>query len=59
MPLDPKPPKTIHLNGEKNPSAFSSGNKAQITTMAGANAAGQCIFPMAVWDRKTMSHRLA
>ena len=59
MPLDPKPPKTIHLKEEKNPSAFSSGNKVQITTMAGANAAGQCILPMAVWDRKTMFLRLA
>ena len=33
MPLDPKSVRAIFAKGEKNPVAFSSGNKSQITVV--------------------------
>ena len=59
FPLDPKPLKTIHIRGEKNPSAVSSGVKHQVTVVACVSAAGQCLPPMVIWDRKTLSPDLA
>ena len=59
FPLDPKPLKTIHVVGEKNPLSLSSGSKAQVTVAACVSAAGQAIPPMIIWARKTMRPELA
>ena len=52
FPLDPKPLKTIHVHGDKNPLSLSSGSKAQVTVVACVSAAGQFIPPMIIWARK-------
>lgn len=59
FPLDPKPLKTIHIRGYKNPSSLSSGSKSQVTVVACVSAAGQAIPPMIIWARKTMRPELA
>ena len=59
FPLDPKPLKIVHVRGEKNPSSISSGKKSQVTVVGCVSASGQCIPPMVVWDRKTLSPDLA
>ena len=59
MPLDPKPPKVIHVRGVKNPLSNCSGTKAQITIVGCVSAAGQVLPPMVVWDRKTLTPKLA
>ena len=43
----------------KNPSAFTSTGKAQITIVGCVSASGICIPPMVIWDRKTLSPELA
>ena len=44
FPLDPKPLKTIHVVGDKNPLSLSSGSKAQVTVAACVSAVlFQCI----------------
>ena len=58
MPLDPKPPKIVHVKGVKNPLANCSGNKAQITVVGCVSAAGHVLPPMVVWDRKTLNPKL-
>ena len=55
MPYDPKPLKTIHKRGIKNPSHISSGSKGQVTIVGCVSAGGQCLPPMIIWDRKTLS----
>ena len=55
LPLDPKPPKVVCAVGEKNPSSIRAGNKAQITAVGCVSAAGYCIPPMVIYDRKTVS----
>ena len=57
--LDPKPLKTIHPKGSKNPSFVGSGSKKQVTVVGCVSAAGQCIPPMVIWDRKTLNPSLA
>lgn len=59
LPLDPKPPKTVHRKGTRNAVACTSGGKSQITAVGCVNAAGQAIPPMVIWDRKTMAPALA
>ena len=59
LPLDPKPPKTVHLKGVRNAIACTSGGKSQITAVGCVNAAGQALPPMIIWDRKTMAPALA
>ena len=59
FPLDPKPLNIVHVRGEKNPSSISSGKKSQVTVVGCVSASGQCIPPMVVWDRKTLSPDLA
>ena len=59
LPLDPKPPKTVHLKGAKNAVACTSGGKSQITSVGCVNAAGQALPLMVIWDRKTMAPALA
>lgn len=58
MPLDPKALKTIHVRGERNPYAVSSGQKTQISILACVSATGQCIPPLVIWDRKKVRKEL-
>ena len=60
MPLDPKPLKTIHRKGEKNPVAIGSGLKTQITVVdcVCVSAGGYCLPPMVIWDRKCLKPEL-
>ena len=59
IPLDPKPLKTIHERGEKNPMSITSGSKSQVTVVACVSAAGQTIPPIIIWKRRTMSPDMA
>ena len=59
FPLDPKPLKGVYVRGEKHPCSVSSGSKSQITVVACVSATGQCLPPMIVWARKTMTPNLA
>ena len=52
MPLD------VHKVGKRNPATITFGNKAQITVVGCMNAAGLCLPPMVIWDRKTLSPEL-
>ena len=58
MPLSPQSPKCVFGRGEKNPVNIDGGDKAQITVVACVNAAGYCISPMVIWDRKKLSLEL-
>lgn len=55
MPLNPKPPKTVHAKGDKNPFSVCGDTKAQITVVGCVSAAGQCLPPMVIWDRKKLN----
>ena len=46
FPLNPKPLKGVFDKGTKNPSAYCTGDKAQITVLACVNAIGNSIPPM-------------
>lgn len=59
FPIDPKPLKTIHCRGEKNPFSVSSGLKSQVTVVACVSACGQTIPPMIIWKRKSMYPEMA
>ena len=59
FPLDPKPMKTVHERGEKNPISVSSGSKSRVTVVACVSATGQTIPPLIIWKRKTMSPDMA
>ncbi len=48
-PLDPKPPKLIFQKGCQRATAFSSGNKKQITIVGCVNAAGNVMPPMVIF----------
>ena len=58
MPLSPQSPKCVFARGEKNPTNIDGGDKAQITVVACISAAGYCIPPMVIWDRKKLSLEL-
>ena len=57
MPLDPKSPKVVVERGSVA-AAVGSGNKSQVTIVGCVNAAGACILPMVVWNRKTLAPEL-
>ena len=59
FPLDPKPLKTIHCNGSKNPFSVSTGSKAQVSIAACVSVAGQSLPPFIIWKRKSMPPDLA
>ena len=59
MPLHSKSPKVVSHVKEKNPSYVTSETKKQVTVLACASAAGQCIPPFVIFDRKTLSPELA
>ena len=54
MPLNPPKPKGVCKRGEKNPISISSDRKNQVTVVGCVNAAGYCIPPMVIWNRKTL-----
>ena len=54
MPLDPCPPKVITHKGVKHSTSITTGDKAQITTLACCSAAGYVIPPLVVFDRKNL-----
>ena len=55
MPLDHKPQKVIALRGAKKVHVRTSGNKSQITILACANAAGNTIPPMVIFEGKRLN----
>lgn len=59
FPLDPKPLKSIHGRGDKNPYSVRSGSKAQVTVAACVSASGQSIPPLIIWKRKKMTPDMA
>ena len=59
FPLDPKPLKSVHCSGDKNPYAVRSGVKSQVTVAACVSASGQSIPPLIIWKRKTMTADMA
>ena len=59
FPLNPKPPKGVFDKGTKNPSAYCTGDKAQITILACVNAIGNSLPPMVIFDRQTFPIQLA
>ncbi len=59
FPLEPKPPKTVHRKGDKQPYHITKGSKSQVTVVACVNASGQYIPPMVIFARKTMNPELA
>lgn len=58
MPLDPKAPKLVFERGSYA-SSLGTGNKSQVTVVACSCAAGFCLPPMVIWDRKTLAPELA
>ena len=58
MPLDPKPPKGVTAKGVKHPKAITTGNKTQITVLASCNAAGYCMPPFVIFDRKCLKQAM-
>ena len=54
MPLDAVPSRVIGVKG-RSETVLTSGNKTQITVVACVSAAGYCIPPMVIWDRKILS----
>ena len=57
MPLDAKAPKVVAQKGG-SVSVLGSGDKTQITVVACISAAGFCVPPMVIWDRKTLAPEL-
>ena len=55
LPLTHKPPKVVARVGQKHPYAVTSSDKGQITILACGNAAGYCIPPMVIFDRKSLN----
>ena len=58
FPLSPKAIKGIYSCDERHPVTVTSGDKTQITVVACVSAAGYCIPPMIIWDRKNLGHDL-
>lgn len=54
LPLSPVPIKGVCKKGTKTPDSITSGDKSQITVIGCVSAAGHCIPPMIIWDRKTL-----
>ena len=55
MPLDHKPKKVVALKGMKKVHVRTSGNKAQITVLVCANAAGNVLPPMVIFEGKRLN----
>ena len=57
MPLDPRPPNVVAKRGMKKVRYRVSGKKEQITIIACANALGQCLPPMVIFEGKYLNHQ--
>lgn len=58
MPLDPSPPKVIVQKGIKHPKTIYTGDKPHITISACYNAAGNCLPPFVIYDRKSLKPKM-
>ena len=58
MPLIPGPTKVVAPMGKVHPYQITSGQKAHITTLVCASAAGYAIPPMVIFDRKRLNPQL-
>ena len=58
MPLSPGPSKVVSTRGQKHPYQVASGDKAHITALVCASAAGYAIPPMIIFDRKYLNPQL-
>ena len=56
VPLDHKQPKVITRKGTKKVYGPSSGDKSQITVVAGAYAVGYTLPPMVIFKGKKLNH---
>ena len=59
LPLTHKPPKVVTHVGQKHPYTVTSNEKAQITVLVCGSAAGYCIPPMVIFDRKSLNPEMA
>lgn len=57
MPLDPRPPNIVVKCGQKKVRYRVSGKKEQITVLGCANAIGQSIPPMVIFEGKHLNHQ--
>lgn len=57
MPLDPRPPNIIAKRGQKKVRYRVSGKKEQITILGCANAIGQAIPPMVIFEGKYLNYQ--
>ena len=53
LPISPKPLKMVCRKGSKNPFCIDSGGKGQITVVGCVSAAGYCVPPMVLYNRKS------
>ena len=53
LPISPKPLKMVCRTGSKNPCCIDSGGNSQITVVGCVSAAGYCVPPMVVYNRKS------
>ena len=58
MPLNPSTSKVVATKGTKHPYQLTSGDKAHITVLACASAAGYAIPPMVIFDRRVLKPEL-
>ena len=59
MPLDHRAPNIIAKRGARKVHYCASGKKGQVTIVTCANAAGQTIPPMVIFDAKNFNHAWA
>ena len=57
MPLDPRPPNVVAKRGQKKVCHRVSGKKEQITVLGCANAIGQVIPPMVIFEGKYLNYQ--
>ena len=55
VPLEPRPPKVVARKGQKKVRYRTSGQKAQITVLGCANAAGQILPPLIIFAAKQLN----
>lgn len=55
-PLDSRPPNIIAKRGQKKVRYRTAGNKNQITVIGCANAAGQSVPPMVIFEGTYLNH---
>ena len=52
LPLAPKSPKVVAKKGQKDLSQVTSDKKSQISVLTCVNAAGDCVPPFVIFNRK-------